>query len=399
MHGSIPATLLVCLLAGGRSAAAGQQAPVDTLAAAVRIFLANDVEASLPLFTAAAQQRPGDPERHAWLAEAARRTERWSLAASEAYRALALNPCHAFAHEVLARLFTPQYSGWERLNADSAWSHALAAVRCDRRAGGAWMMVWIGALSRRDTALERRALGALVQEGFITAPYQTHGRWVLETAPPRAILIANGDLDTYPAVAAQLVAGVRPDVVVVNLALLNLRWYAELLRERHGLPIPAPAAADTAAAPGAAVLGHWTALAARGRLGRPLAILLTAPEPDVGHLAGPFWVVDSVAAKGFADRERIADALRRADALDWTGPAVSELDRSPVRHAFTRHPALWVVQLAAMDCGDRIRNGDVAGARQRLQWAERFLARARIPAKQADELLQPLRSRLARNPD
>lgn len=400
MRAPLPATLLVLLSAAGRPAAArAQQPPADTLPAAITTFLANRVEASVPLFTVAVRQEPGDPDRHAWLADAARRTERWSLAASEARRALELHACHAFAHEVLAGLYAPQYSGWEQANADSSWSHALAAARCDRRAGSAWMILWIGALRRGDTTLQRQALAALVEEHFITAPFQVHGRWVLETAPQRAILVANGDLDTYPVVAAQAIRGVRPDVIVVNRSLLNDPWYPGLLRERHGLPLPAPAAADPTATPGDAILDLWRSLAVRGQLGRPLAILITAPQPDVGRLAGPFWVVDSPAEKWSFDRERIADALLRADALDWTGPAVSALDRSPVRHAFTRPPALWVAQVAVMDCGDRIRNGDAAGARRQLQWTERFLARARVPAEVSDELLQPLREWLARNRD
>jgi len=400
MRSPFPATLLVLLSAAGRPAAArAQQSPADTLPAAITTFLANRVEASVPLFSVAVRQQPADPDRHAWLADAARRTARWSLAASEARRALALSPCHAFAHEVLAGLYAPQYSGWEQANADSSWTHALAAAGCDRRAGSAWMMLWIGALHRRDTTLQREALAALVQEGFITAPFQIHGRWVLETAPQRAILVANGDLDTYPVAAAQTVRGVRPDVIVVNRTLLNDPWYPELLRDRHGLPLPARAAADSASTPADAILGLWSSLAVRGRLGRPLAILITAPQPDVGRLAGPFWVVDSTATEWAVDRERIADALRRADALDWTGPAVSALDKSPVRHALTMHPALWVAQLAVMDCGNRIRNGDGAGARRQLQWTERFLARARIPAEKRDELLQPMRDWLARNRD
>jgi hypothetical protein len=380
------------------TAAVAQQAPIDTLPLAIRVFLAERIEASIPLFTAALRRDSGDATRHAWLAEAARRTERWSLAASEAYRALALEPCNGFAHTVLSDLYDPIRSGWDAAQADSSWFHAREAVRCDPSEGSAWMTVWIGALSRADTALERQALAALARERFITLPYQTHARWVLESAPRRAVLIANGDLDTYPPAAAQAAQGIRPDVVVVNRNLLNLRWYAELMRDRFGLPLPPPEGTDTALTASDVILRDWKARAVANTLGRPLAILNTVGQPDVGRLAGPFWVVDSTATAGDADRRRIAASLRRADALDWRGPAVSGLDRSPVRNARTRHPALWVAYLALLHCDATFRAGDRADAREWLRWTERFLVRAGIPAQTIDEELAPMRDWLGRNP-
>jgi hypothetical protein len=238
-----------------------------------------------------------------------------------------------------------------------------------------------------------------VRERFITLPYQTHGRWVLESAPPRAVLIANGDLDTYPPVAAQTVAGIRPDVVVVNRSLLNLRWYPELLRNRYGLPLPPAGKADGTLTESEIILRLWTARAVANTLGRPLAFLITTTPPDDGRLAGPYWLVDAAASPGSVDIKRIAAALRSADALDWTGLAVSALDRSPVRNSYTRHPALWVWYLALMQCGERARAGDVAEVRLRLEWAERFLTRAGIPARTIADELAELRDWLARARD
>jgi hypothetical protein len=61
---------------------------------------------------------------------------------------------------------------------------------------------------------------------------ETYSRDVLEPLPPRAILLTNGDNDTFPLWYLQLVEHVRSDVTVVNLPLMNADWYLAQLR-RH----------------------------------------------------------------------------------------------------------------------------------------------------------------------
>ena len=58
---------------------------------------------------------------------------------------------------------------------------------------------------------------------------------MLHSAPQNAILITNGDYDTYPAWYLQA-RGVRQDVIIVNRSLLNLKDYARYLI-RMGLPL------------------------------------------------------------------------------------------------------------------------------------------------------------------
>lgn len=59
---------------------------------------------------------------------------------------------------------------------------------------------------------------------------------MLAGLPSNAILVSGGDNDTYPLWFLQIVEGVRRDVAVINLSLLNLKEYRDLISVGLGLP-------------------------------------------------------------------------------------------------------------------------------------------------------------------
>ncbi len=58
---------------------------------------------------------------------------------------------------------------------------------------------------------------------------------VLGTVPPRAVVFAYGDNDTYPGWYLQQVEGVRRDVTLVTIPLLGAGWYRAEVARRDGL--------------------------------------------------------------------------------------------------------------------------------------------------------------------
>jgi len=91
----------------------------------------------------------------------------------------------------------------------------------------------------------------------------------LEALPPHSLLLTGQDEETFPLWYAQVVEGIRPDVAVVDVRLLEWPWYRrQLLLRNAGLLLPAGAEEG------------WLKALLQANAGRPIRALSPLPLPE-----------------------------------------------------------------------------------------------------------------------
>jgi tetratricopeptide (TPR) repeat protein len=154
-----------------------------------------------------------------------------------------------------------------------------------------YYLLWIASLTADDQARADESLRRLVARGEIARPLLDYAYNMLAGAPQGAIIFTNGDNDTYPPLAVQVVLDERPDVTIVNISLLNTSRYVRYLRCR-GLPITLDDTAINALTPRENDLitdqmqRHIFDNLARAGWPRPLYYAITVPETS-RKLPGP----------------------------------------------------------------------------------------------------------------
>jgi tetratricopeptide (TPR) repeat protein len=346
----------------------------------------NRLEKARPYFERAAVQDMLNPDAHAWLAETLRRLGHPKEAIVEARRALGIDSCHSFAHTVIANAYNPQYGSWSEANAESTWQHLLKAIECDSTDGNTWINIWVEAMRRGNRSLEEEALVSLMETEFLTQPALSYNRWVLQNLPENSILLTNGDMDTYPAVALQAVQHFRPDVGVVNLSLLNTPWYARIVRDRYGLPLPWADAALDFLIPlwgeiniSKQIVKGWLEMQKVGTFPRPLVVAATVADKDFTpdsqrrlKRAGPFYICLPDSTDVPEDTVMMRISLQNVNPADFAGSFVSPRDRSAIRIKSSDLIAANVTMVALYYGYALLRSDRASEAYEMAAWAEQF---------------------------
>lgn len=98
-----------------------------------------------------------------------------------------------------------------------------------------WFALVGNYMSARQEERLDMALRTILESGYIKDVVMDYNYNVLVGLDENAILVTNGDNDTYPAWILTRIADVRPDVTIVNRSLLNTDWYPMYLLE-HDFP-------------------------------------------------------------------------------------------------------------------------------------------------------------------
>ncbi len=109
------------------------------------------------------------------------------------------------------------------------------AIALDPDFTDAWFSLAVHYMEDGNLEQTDRALRRLLESGVITDEIMDYNYNVLLGLEPKAILITNGDNDTYPAWILTRLLNHRPDVTIVNRSLLNTLWYPKYLIDQ-GLP-------------------------------------------------------------------------------------------------------------------------------------------------------------------
>ncbi|NIO27664.1 MAG: hypothetical protein GTO29_03820 [Candidatus Latescibacteria bacterium] len=372
----------------------------------LELYRQNLLEEAISEFKLAAKEGISNADLHAWMAETYRRLEEFDDAEESARKALSLDPCHAFAHTVLGNAYYPQYKSVSNASFDSAYHHLQKAVECDPTDGNPWTALWCEALRRGDEPLEKRGLKVMAESGFLTPTLLSVARWMIQNLPDNCILLTNGDMDTYPPLAVQHVENMRHDVAIVNLPMLNLLWYTELVCERYGLPLPYPEDEFRELAVSRTEDGEWIYVSKKvvrgwldlfeaGRFPRPIAIAVTVADldfwPDTREQltnAGAFWLVHPERVVSTADMTLLRKSLETAKTMDFSGPLVSEKDRSPIRMNSTPQIITNVTAAALVYAQALLRSGKADEAYEVASWAESFEKKTVLGPQLIDQIQQ-----------
>ncbi len=358
------------------------------LGEAVDLFYQNNMERALQSLQLIVSEEPGNPEALVWLAETYRRMGRMRISIETAQRALELDPDQCFAHTVIADASRPKLYD-ERSDGDVTWTELNRAIDCDPTDGNAWMSIWNESVLRGKPEMMSRSVERMRKTGFLTNAIVAYARWTLRNLPENSILITNGDLDTIPMLAVQVVEEYRQDVVIVERGLLGTTQFLRYLRDDLGVAIPVeeeglevlPQISDAGATVyeiAVRVFAGWLTQKEDGRMTRPIAMSSSVFEDFyegiTDHLlyTGPYrlWRIEEVAAAPATSE--LGKNLEGVDGRDFAGEWVSERDRSPVRRLYTPNIVANITATAVAFCEGLIGENRFEEAREQIEWIEEF---------------------------
>lgn len=225
---------------GLAATAQGGELPERILSKRLQIRSSEEYVALRDAWKSYTVQNPNDPLGWCQLARAARYAgEPCEQVLKYAQQAVRADPNFADGHLLVGGASTKMYCGSQSEDPAAAIRAMEMALSLDPTADEPHYNLSILKLLQGDRAGAEKHFAALIDDGHLPEPLADFGYNLLVGLEPNAILLTNGDNDTYPLLALQAARSFRRDVLVVNLSLLNLLEYRKLLREGpNGAPVP-----------------------------------------------------------------------------------------------------------------------------------------------------------------
>jgi tetratricopeptide (TPR) repeat protein len=225
--------------------------PIKDDAAEKQLAAAYDLVYNLKLDTAKViyqqvlKKFPNSAEVHLGLSMVARYAGSYSDAIDECQKALTLDPAAVGAQINYGDLLAP-YRGAkmkaqlsDSARYDSSISYYEMALKSNHPLATYAYIGLFGAylIGMGDLAKARQQLVELGKKDYFPPMLKEYAHNLLASVQPDAILFTQGDNDTYPLLSLQEYDGVRKDVSVVNINLLNVPKLVVLFRDSLNVPI------------------------------------------------------------------------------------------------------------------------------------------------------------------
>jgi hypothetical protein len=264
----------------------------DELKKAIGLYYDQDYGLALEAVDGSELIARGNAEALAWRSLICYRLEEYEESLATARLALARNPHLGLAHQALGMTFNGQIHSASWTNQDSTLAHIIQTTEMAPILSSPWMVLWAEYVKKDDPEGERRALQGMIDNKVFTTGMLEYTRWVLQSVPQNALFLVNGDMDTYPMLALMQAEGLRQDITLINISMLNAVPYGKVICNRAGLiwPISDKDFQNTASIrqEDGSVLNRrdqiikgWAQLEKIGELGRPLAWALSVPLSSV----------------------------------------------------------------------------------------------------------------------
>jgi tetratricopeptide (TPR) repeat protein len=215
------------------------------LAAADKLFFANKFVEAEKAYGKIVESNPKCVDAVIGLGRALRYEGKLDMASREFKKAYELDKSYPMAVLFYGEALIPWYGMAPKdvpqtELVDRGIGHLEEALKMDSSLAEAHLTLWPAYLSTGDLGKADAQLKALSDENYFPKPVLDFGYNLLASADKNAIIFTHGDMDTYPLLTLQQGRGLRTDVRVVNVNLLNLPWYAKYVRDKMGVPISVP---------------------------------------------------------------------------------------------------------------------------------------------------------------